>query len=173
MKLTKEALKHLDKLPLGNAIRAYIENHRTVHGDFLTAIVTGDLFKAAQFADLTNRPLIAEYALFFTYYAPIDAYGSQEHIKYWIAKGKHQEKDKLLVFKYTDRGYCRVYFERKGSLYCFQKDYSTQPPIFYACTPDGEPNVSVKIPNNVCLKLGMCNYLTDEILKAFQSGLYF
>ena len=93
MKLRKEALEHLDKLPLGNAIKKYVEERKTVHGDFLTAIVEGDLFKASRHADNNNRLLIAEYALFFTYYAPVDCYGTFEKKLEWLGINPNYEDE--------------------------------------------------------------------------------
>ena len=93
MKLTQDALDHLDKLPLGNAIKNYIEQRKSVHGDFLTSIVEGDLFKASRHADNTNRVLIAEYALFFAYYAPVDSYGSLEKKLAWLGINPNYEDE--------------------------------------------------------------------------------
>ena len=81
--LSTTALEHLDKLPLGNAIKRYVEERKKIHCDFLTAIIEGDLFKASVYVDSTNRHLIVDYALFFLAYAPVDCYGSFEKKIEW------------------------------------------------------------------------------------------
>jgi len=86
MKLSTEALDHLNRLPLGDHLQRYIEQGSTIHGDFLGSVVRNDLCKAAREADSTNQKLLSDYALFLVWYAPKEAYGSNKKVKRWISK---------------------------------------------------------------------------------------
>ena len=56
-------------------------------GDFLTAVIESNLFRAVGKADGTNVKLLPEYCAFFYNYAPSECYGSEAKAKAWHEKG--------------------------------------------------------------------------------------
>ena len=84
MKLSTEALENLNRLPLGEHLRRYIEQGAIIHGDFLGSVIRNDLCKAAREADSTNQKLLCDYALFLVWYAPRESYGSQDKVNQWV-----------------------------------------------------------------------------------------
>lgn len=63
-------------------------------GDFLTGIITGDLYKAVNYADDTNLPLLAAYAVFFYNYTPSSCWGSKPTMIAWL-EAKQEDRDAL------------------------------------------------------------------------------
>lgn len=56
-------------------------------GDFLTAVLSNDLMKAASKADDENRISLHRYARFLYNFAPPASYGSPEKVKAWRERG--------------------------------------------------------------------------------------
>lgn len=56
-------------------------------GSFMTAILAGDLYHAVQTADMSNRSVIREWALWIMHNLPVDCYGSIEAVDEWCARG--------------------------------------------------------------------------------------
>lgn len=56
-------------------------------GDFMAAIVEGNLFRSVRCADDTNLHAIRAYVSFFVNSAPADCYGSKEQVQRWVEVG--------------------------------------------------------------------------------------
>ena len=56
-------------------------------GNFLTAVLHGDLFDAVAQADVINISKLLTYVAFLQNYAPKMAYGDTDLISAWIAEG--------------------------------------------------------------------------------------
>ena len=56
-------------------------------GDFLTAVIDSDLFKAARYADDNNARLLYEYVKFFINSVPGGCHGGPQYRKDWIEGG--------------------------------------------------------------------------------------
>lgn len=56
-------------------------------GSFLVSLLEGNLFRAMQKADDTNRKAIENYATFLQNYAPAGCYGSPENVETWSSIG--------------------------------------------------------------------------------------
>ena len=67
---------------LRSSVEGDIE-HREHPGDFLAAVASNDLLRAAQLADKTNRARLADIADFFRLHAP-QCSGSKANFKAWI-----------------------------------------------------------------------------------------
>ena len=67
---------------LRSPVEGYIE-HREHPGDFLAAVASNDLLRAAQLADKTNRARLADIADFFRLHAP-QCSGSKANFNAWI-----------------------------------------------------------------------------------------
>ena len=68
---------------LRSSVEGYIE-YSEHPGDFLAAVASNDLFRAAQLADKTNRARLADIADFFRLHAPHECSGSKANFKAWI-----------------------------------------------------------------------------------------
>jgi hypothetical protein len=88
--LPPEAIAHLDKLPLGNVLKDYVEIKKVPCGDFVNALILNDLFRAVKHADLTSLKLLPDYARFFIFYAPSECYGSYEKVEAWLGRTHDQ-----------------------------------------------------------------------------------
>ncbi len=79
---------HDGRLPdyMEDATRRWIERGQPV-GDFLTAVICNDLFKALAHADPTNRAALYEWHRFFCNEAPRGSHGSREKAKAWSEQG--------------------------------------------------------------------------------------
>jgi hypothetical protein len=75
----------------GGIVR-YIEN-KLQPGDFLTGILTNDLYKAVAHADDTNKYLLFVYVVFFYNYAPSECWGNIEKVKKWLNKDYENKSD--------------------------------------------------------------------------------
>lgn len=71
-------------------IRAYVEDRRLV-GEFLTALLSNNLMRAARHADDENRAALADWAGFLYEYIPSDCWGSPEIVAAWLAVDDDQE----------------------------------------------------------------------------------
>lgn len=71
------------------ALKRYIEN-RTPIGDFLYAVLTNDLMRAAVRADNQNRAKIYEICCFVHNEIPAISHGSKDKVQKWL-KGGEQE----------------------------------------------------------------------------------
>jgi hypothetical protein len=56
-------------------------------GHFLSALVSNDLRRTFERADLESRAAIGDYVVFFYNYAPTMCWGSEEKASEWRAKG--------------------------------------------------------------------------------------
>ena len=56
-------------------------------GDFLTAVICNDLFKAVGHADSANLINLPAFVKFFYNVAPHNCYGSSDQMRYWIRVG--------------------------------------------------------------------------------------
>ena len=65
------------------AIEDYIKKGKPV-GDFLTAVIDHDLFRAMNCADDVNFDNLAAFCAYFHNYAPSGCHGSPEKRKAWI-----------------------------------------------------------------------------------------
>lgn len=64
-------------------LRAYLDNHEPV-GDFLTAVLTNNLFDACALADDTNVEIIPVYVAYLYNEAPCAAWGSPAKLEAWL-----------------------------------------------------------------------------------------
>lgn len=55
-------------------------------GDFLRAVLENNLMRALDKADITNSPLLRNYARFLYNYAPLGSYGSRENVRKWLER---------------------------------------------------------------------------------------
>lgn len=72
-------------------LACYIAEHRPT-GDFLHALLCGDLFDAAHRADDKNVQVLPVYVGFLYNHAPMSCYGSREKVKAWLKKSEGGEK---------------------------------------------------------------------------------
>jgi hypothetical protein len=86
----QHALTVLVPKHLHEGILAYIEGGRRT-GGFLEAVISGDLFEAAQRADFICSRVLADIARWFVQYAPASCYGSREVYETWVKKGETRE----------------------------------------------------------------------------------
>lgn len=56
-------------------------------GNFLGAVLEGDLFRACDAADINNMPVIPVYAAWLYNKAPAGCFGSRARVDAWIEKG--------------------------------------------------------------------------------------
>ena len=56
-------------------------------GDFLLAVLSGDLFEAVNRADKANKVRLPDFVQLFQTYAPAMAYGSQDKVRAWCSAG--------------------------------------------------------------------------------------
>jgi hypothetical protein len=75
--------QHRNLLPLGDSLQDYIDYGFRHEGSFLSAIIENDLVHAAQQADMTNKQLLFEYAMYIDWYAPDDCWGSKLQHEEW------------------------------------------------------------------------------------------
>lgn len=68
-----------------HALRFYNEEGAGV-GHFLMAMLDGDLYEAIARADLKNRALIPDIALYIRETLPKEAYGSKAKVNAWLAR---------------------------------------------------------------------------------------
>lgn len=66
-------------------LACYVADH-TPTGDFLHALLCGDLFRAVNRADDKNILLLPVYAGFLFNYAPYDCYGTKAKVEAWLEK---------------------------------------------------------------------------------------
>lgn len=69
-----------------DGLRRYIENG-VQPGDFLTALLSNDLFRTFERADDTNSRAVRNYVQFLYNYAPGECWGSEERFKAWLKSG--------------------------------------------------------------------------------------
>jgi hypothetical protein len=69
-----------------DAVLRYVQ-HGKRPGDFLSAVICNDLFRAVERADDTNIKLLARYVMFFYNYTPHECWGSEAKVKAWVARG--------------------------------------------------------------------------------------
>ncbi len=55
-------------------------------GDFLTAVLCNNFWRAVLYADDTNEKALRDYALFIYNQLPPDAWGSEESMQAWMEK---------------------------------------------------------------------------------------
>ena len=75
---------------LTDSLDRYV-NHGIRTGDFLRAVLAGDLFTAAQRADPVNKHFLAEIAEYVVFDVPFEARGSYEKVDAWL-KAKKEGK---------------------------------------------------------------------------------
>lgn len=82
------ATADLQALPrsLHSGITLYIDKG-VLPGDFLQALISGDLFEAIQRADAENALHIVEIARWFWAHAPALCFGKPAHMRRWCAHG--------------------------------------------------------------------------------------
>lgn len=71
------------------SLKSYIEN-RIPTGGFLHAVLSNDLMKAFQKADMRNRYQLFEIVEYIYNNLPINSYGSPEQVDKWL-KGEENE----------------------------------------------------------------------------------
>jgi hypothetical protein len=54
-------------------------------GSFLEAVLSNDLKEACARADELNQPRLFQYVFFLYNYAPLEAWGSPQHVADWIS----------------------------------------------------------------------------------------
>lgn len=84
--LDLERYEYLDqRIPeyMHHPLACYIADH-TPTGDFLHALLCGDLFRAVNRADDKNILVLPVYAGFLFNYAPYSCYGSKEKVNTWL-----------------------------------------------------------------------------------------
>lgn len=69
-----------------DGMRRYIESG-IQPGQFLTAVLSNDLFGALKRADDTNINALPDYGRFLYNNAPCGCYGSAQHVRDWISHG--------------------------------------------------------------------------------------
>ena len=79
-----------------DGVRNYLEKGRAP-GDFLLAVITNDLKRACERADLHNQHLLYDWVFFFYNYAPLECWGNAEKVDAWMRDGgyigRHGEDD--------------------------------------------------------------------------------
>jgi hypothetical protein len=63
-------------------------------GHFLYAVLSNDLRRAVERADLTNLHRLADYVKFLYNYAPSSSWGSPERVSDWIRQGAELRGEK-------------------------------------------------------------------------------
>lgn len=82
-----EALHQLVPLNLHEGIIRYIEES-IKPGDFLSAVISNDLFESVGRADRESMSNLEEIVQFFYNYAPSTCWGSKEVMKEWLERRK-------------------------------------------------------------------------------------
>lgn len=67
-------------------MRRYIEQG-ILPGHFLRAVICNDLVEATARADIVNSYRLHDFGLFLHYYVPPAAWGSEEKMRNWQARG--------------------------------------------------------------------------------------
>ena len=77
-----------EQLPphLQGGVQRYIEQG-VPPGDFLTAVITNDLFLATSHADSTSLAALRDIVRFFYNESPTDCWGTPEKMKLWMKAG--------------------------------------------------------------------------------------
>lgn len=83
-----EYKEHLHLIPehMHGGMLRYIEKGIRP-GDFLTAVLSNDLFGAVGRVDTTNRHRLFDYTTYLYNYAPGSCWGSGEAVKAWVESG--------------------------------------------------------------------------------------
>lgn len=66
-----------------DGLRRYVEDHKKP-GDFLSAVISNDLYAACERADGTNVELLHVYVAFLYNEAPGNCWGSREQLDAWV-----------------------------------------------------------------------------------------
>ena len=80
--------EHIHLIPehMRESVLAWIETGRPV-GNFLTAVISNDLFMAIGKADDINRHALPDYMTYFFNYAPGGCWGSRKAVEEWHKQG--------------------------------------------------------------------------------------
>lgn len=73
----------------GGLVRYLVHGLRP--GDFLTAVLSNNLSEACAQADDTNRHHLFDYCFWLYNYAPADAWGNPDAVRYWLAKPRQYD----------------------------------------------------------------------------------
>lgn len=68
---------------MADGLRLYLENG-ILPGDFMLSILSNDLIRACDHADINNKHNIFAWAQWLYNYAPAGSYGSPERVQAWI-----------------------------------------------------------------------------------------
>ena len=83
------------------AITDYVLRHRKP-GDFLTAVLSNDLFKAVGQADNDNLVALHDWVILIYNFTPSNCWGSPERVKEWTAEVAGYIPSELSRKDYTD-----------------------------------------------------------------------
>lgn len=82
-----------DRIPvpyMEAGLRLYFERG-VMPGSFLSAVLNGDLFEAALFADPENRRALYAWADWFVNHAPRGSFGSPDNVANWVRSRNNAE----------------------------------------------------------------------------------